>query len=798
MGATAQPSSSVLPSSRTAAWVWTWRHLLTSQGSAAFLTAGTLLVVYLTLLPKGLTGEDAGELAVAAWHASVAHPSGYIVYSLVGWIWLLPARVWGGDPSVWLAAFSAFTMACAGYHVAQAAAALAAWGCPLSGSIGTDNGGSSSGSPRSDPTNEAAAEPSKTAVQRAAASLAAVLAGGFFGLNPWIVSQATIAEVYALAVLISALGLRLWVAALCERASDEARLLAQRRRVAWLAVLSGVGFGCHHAAVAVPMLLGVAILIRHPRLWLSARMWALGLAGGLVPATLVLGLMTWRALMTPDVSWLAPTDVESVVGFALRVPYTEIAVRNYTVADIIDSMGYTLATGVSWPVWGLPLAASLLVGVARSRWRYGQLAELVIVSVLTAAVFANHGRASALDASTMANTATFLLPMWMFVALWIGRGTAEGTARLGLTLKRRGGRIPDLPAENRARDGQGESLRGAFVQRDLSYPLRAWGLNLLALVLVASGTWLTPGGFPDRANNLPELLVRDAASVLPANAVVVAVDDAAGFPFLYARHVVGWVPSSVAVMPAHRIGRLPGFAELREQTGIPWLAALEVVSWVFPNRPLFVVNVSRDPPPGWVFEPWGVLQLARRVDENEVPAGFRDLQKRAHELIHGENGFVAVATSPLRIAEVRRELRPSWTDLELLTMAIRIRIEHDSIPPSENLIELAEEVVGKRHPMATPLVNALLERSEAHVAERLLRPLKDFHWGDRETTAFAWAYGLAAIQVGKHADGFAALEQVATLRDSRRAWSLVAAQAREVGWPDAEAYAQRALTASSP
>ncbi len=79
----------------------TGRALLTSL-VLALLT----LALYARTAAPGLLPGDAGEFQMAAWLGGLAHPTGYPLYLLLGWLWthLLPI----GDPAYRLNLFSAF------------------------------------------------------------------------------------------------------------------------------------------------------------------------------------------------------------------------------------------------------------------------------------------------------------------------------------------------------------------------------------------------------------------------------------------------------------------------------------------------------------------------------------------------------------------------------------------------------------------------------------------------------------------------------------------------------------------
>ncbi len=71
----------------------------------ALIVAAFALVLYLRTLAPGVLGGDSGEFQFAAWLGGFAHPTGYPLYLLLGWLWthLLPLH----DPAWRMNAFSA-------------------------------------------------------------------------------------------------------------------------------------------------------------------------------------------------------------------------------------------------------------------------------------------------------------------------------------------------------------------------------------------------------------------------------------------------------------------------------------------------------------------------------------------------------------------------------------------------------------------------------------------------------------------------------------------------------------------
>ena len=142
----------------------------------ALLTALLAFVLYLRTLAPGVLGGDSGEFQFAAWLGGFAHPTGYPLYLLLGWLWthLLPLH----DPAWRMNAFSAL------------------WGGIATGLVYL-----------------LALRMLRQASANPWSRLLALFAALTFAVTPTFWSQATLAEVYTLnAALVAAilLGLVIW------------------------------------------------------------------------------------------------------------------------------------------------------------------------------------------------------------------------------------------------------------------------------------------------------------------------------------------------------------------------------------------------------------------------------------------------------------------------------------------------------------------------------------------------------------------------------------------------------------
>lgn len=233
-----------------------------------------LLGLYGLTVPTGLPGGDSGELAVAAWRFSVAHPPGYPLYVLLGGAFahLLPV-----ESVAWrLGMFSALCGAGAATLLARA--------------VGQWTG----------------------------RALPGLLAGGLYGLSSLVWIWSTRAEVFALNQLIAA-GLLLLAVRFFQ---------TPRRGELWAAsALLGLGLGNHQTILllGVPLLGAMGWEARRARL-LTGRVGliALGLflAGLAVNLQLVLG-----AGWAPEVAWGETQSLGGLTRHLLRLDYGALQLR---------------------------------------------------------------------------------------------------------------------------------------------------------------------------------------------------------------------------------------------------------------------------------------------------------------------------------------------------------------------------------------------------------------------------------------------------------------------------------------
>jgi hypothetical protein len=394
-----------------------WRLALAGLGVAVF-------AVYAATLAPGLTwangGADGGDLITAAATAGVAHPSGYPTY-------LLLVRLFLAVPLGSLA-FRAnlFSAVCAALAAAMTTLLV----------------------------NQCSAAPRRFA-------LAGGLVAGFaFALSPVLWSQAVIAEVYALHVLLISLIL------LSLPLSGRPTAPGHSGQDYVAGALFGLALGNH---------LTTALLFPP---WLLFSMWAEGrwqprrlfrrlaaLAAGL----LVYAYLPISASRHPAVNWGLPVDWAGFWWVVSGVPYRALAFG-------LPS-GYVLNRVSGWA--GLIIAQFGLVGmmVAFYGLFFGQASNgrVKLVTGWLALAFSIF----AIGYNT-ADSYAYLLPAFLALALWLGLGLASALAALGRFHARRPARlalaaglvvtlaydaVKDLPGVDASRDQAAEAFGQAVMQQ---------------------------------------------------------------------------------------------------------------------------------------------------------------------------------------------------------------------------------------------------------------------------------------------------------------------------------------------
>ncbi|NLG26508.1 MAG: DUF2723 domain-containing protein [Chloroflexi bacterium] len=327
------------------------------------------LALYVATAAPGLTwahdGADGGDLITAALTGGVPHPSGYPTYCLLGRLFaVLPL----GNPARRMNLFSAALAAASVTLVFLCARRLL--------------------------EREGAARDGRVVLYSAGAALA-------YAVGPTLWSQATIAEVYALAAFCFALCL--WLAL---RAGDLKRTSGHAGRWAALGLALGIGLGGHLTLLlALP---GLAILLwpaRTPRR-------LLGLVSGAALGLVVYLYLPLAAARRPLLNWGDPRHWEGFIWLVSGRLY-----HSYAFGLPLHYLPARLAAWLSrWAAEFAGLGLALAVLGLWSGWERGQR-RLVGASLLTLALYSTYALAY-----NTTDSYVYLLPNYAVTALWLAVG----------------------------------------------------------------------------------------------------------------------------------------------------------------------------------------------------------------------------------------------------------------------------------------------------------------------------------------------------------------------------------------
>lgn len=489
--------------------------------AVALVAGGLALAVYVRSLAPGLLWGDSAEFQFAAWLGGFAHPTGYPLYLMLGWLWSHVLSL--GDPAYRMNLFSAFWGG-----VAVALFALAAMRLlRLSNRV-------------QPPLEIGSLRGSSRAWSRAVALGAALL----FASTPTFWSQAVIAEVYTLhAALLAALLLAL--AAWGERilAGDAA---GAHRLSPVIVLLFGLGLAHHRATI---LLIPPALLFG----WIVLGRGAGGALRSLRPgrAALLLACLLVPLLLYLYIPLRAP-----------RVPYFKLELAPGAALPLYDTSLAGFVGHVTGSVFRTALAAppdfpSQITGVAR-----GLVAEVspngVILGLIGVAWLLMARRTGGrLPWAWLALTGTFLaaqvafnlfyaigdihvfyIPVYLVWSLWM----AAGAWALGRWLA---------------------AFLARLVSSRSAWP-RAAGALAAAAVLVAVAFRSAAVNWPSvqRATDDSARRAWDALSTaaLPPNAVLVTNDRDEMAPLWYLKYVEGRLPGVDGLFPLLQPG--PDWADV--------------------------------------------------------------------------------------------------------------------------------------------------------------------------------------------------------------------------------------------
>ncbi len=371
------------------------RARLVDGALALFLAAGAFVLYTRTLAPTVL-GGDGGEFQFVPYLLGVAHPTGYPLYTLLGWVWshLLPV----GDVAYRMNLFSAFC------------AALAVGGATVAAGLLLRQ-----------------AYPTLAPELR---RLLAALAAAILAVTPTLWSQAVMAEVYGLQILLVVLTLTLVLAWGQRRLSGGTEDPIARRFLLGAAFCFGLGLAHHATTLLLAPGIGAYVwwvdrdtFRDWKRVLLPAALWA-------ALPLLLYAYIPWRAPHTPYLQQTLTANRELVLyennltnlfRFIAGGPFG--GYLDFSVdlgARLQMAWGFLLAE-VGWP--GVLLAGVGLLGLMLSR----RWALLALTGVTYGAIVAFN------LVYTIGDIYVLFIPSYLIVALWI----AVGVGTLARWLSRR-------------------------------------------------------------------------------------------------------------------------------------------------------------------------------------------------------------------------------------------------------------------------------------------------------------------------------------------------------------------------
>ncbi len=346
------------------------------------------VIYYLTSAPT-ITwiheSQDSGELAACAATLGITHPTGYPLYTLIGWCIMQIAGIDPGRAMVLLSCvFGAFG---AGIIARVSALAIRLLG-------------------------------PKWALSPCASAWWGGAAGFFAVVNPLMWSQSVVCEVYSLAILLQALA---WLLALKYlNARQIGDRLQESRSIVWLGLVVGLILAHHIAGAGVLLPIAVIFIARRPRAPIAALFRFLP---AVLPGLMLYLYLPVRSAQNPSLDWGNP---ENWANFCRHV-----TAGQYGPLVFGTSWGEFLGRIVNLPWidhWGIAGAILSLLGVlillVSSRSGQGRvIGTAVLIYTAWVIVFASGYRVTDYE--------IFLYPLAVPVCMAIAVGLGISATRLG-------------------------------------------------------------------------------------------------------------------------------------------------------------------------------------------------------------------------------------------------------------------------------------------------------------------------------------------------------------------------------
>ncbi len=458
---------------------------LPDWGVGLALALAALVLYSLALAPAVLPG-DAGEFQFVPWLPGIAHPTGYPLYTLLGWLWthLFPLGTVAWRMNLLSALLGAATVGLV-YALARRLLALAL--------------------------------PETTPLGRV---VAAALVALLFALTPTFRSQAIIAEVDTLHLLLVTLILLL---ALGLPAQE-----CRGRRVGLLALVIGLGLAHHVTTVLLlpGLLLYLGYTCRN-----KARLAYLGLAA--VPLLLYLYLPL-----------IAPTTPYATLHLGADQPLvlyenSPSGLWQHVTGAVFAGQVQPAALGLerfrlAWQLLrqqvGLAGVALALVGLAAlGLRRKGGLLMLTGLGWLAFVAFNL--------VYFIGDVFVLFIPAWLFVCLWLGLGALALARRMALAFIQGKGQYSNVPVVTEV---------GRRLSDRVYALLEVVGVGLLLVGIVVSITMRKP---PTPTHNTAERWQAILAEPIPPEAVLISNDRDEIMPMWYYQYVEKRRPDLLGLFP---------------------------------------------------------------------------------------------------------------------------------------------------------------------------------------------------------------------------------------------------------
>lgn len=376
------------------------RRLLPEAISAVLLGLGAFILYLTTLAPTVLPG-DGGEFQFVPYLLGVAHPTGYPLYCLLGWIWshLLPL----GDAAYRMNIFSAMWAALAAAFLFLTARRFLELSLPgLAWPVGL---------------------------------VVAALASATMAVTPTFWSQSIIAEVYSLHIFLVVLLLYFLLASGTKRGANDVLPLgyqgafspvtadgrARKRSLLLAACCFGLGLAHHSTIVLLVPAIAITVWLLDRRLLSD---WRLVLRGALLiilPLALYL-YIPWRAPHTPYLKLpltsgrdlvLYENRVSDLLQFVMGGPFGSSVDLGVDLGERLSMAWGFVRSEIPWP--GLLLAViGLATLIARRRWPLLALTALAFVATVAFNLV-----------YTIGDIYVLYLPVYLILVLWLSLGAGS-------------------------------------------------------------------------------------------------------------------------------------------------------------------------------------------------------------------------------------------------------------------------------------------------------------------------------------------------------------------------------------